>query len=104
MSLLEFCSLYFGMPKAAGVGGIEECSTRLGIKVDPVNLLILWSYTKEWVRAFSEFKVKGAGQIPLIYLGKPETEYSFLPEFYSKLFYAMYLAKGMFIFSFCVSY
>lgn len=90
------------MHKAAGVGGIEECSTRLGIKVDPVNLPILESITKEWVRAFSEFKVRDAGRIPLIYLGKPEIEYSFLPEFSLKLLYAVYLTGRVCFYFLCV--
>lgn len=90
------------MFKAAGVGGIEECSTRSGIKVDPMNLLILESITEEWVRAFSEFKVRGAGQIPLTDLGKPEIEHSFLPEFSSKLFYAVYLTGMVCLYFLCM--
>lgn len=50
---------------------------------------MLESIAKEWVRAFCEFKVRSAAQIPLIYLGKPEIEYSFLQEFSSRLFYAV---------------
>lgn len=47
--------------------------------------------------------MRGAGQTPLIYLGKPEIAYSFLSEFSSKLFYAVYLrGRVMFMFSLCV--
>lgn len=35
--------------------------------------------------------MRGAGQTPLVYLGKPEIQYSFLSELSSKLFYAVHL-------------
>lgn len=45
---------------------------------------------------------KSAGQIPQIYLGKPEIEYDFLQEFSSRLFYAVYLAGRLCLDLLCV--
>lgn len=46
--------------------------------------------------------MRSAGQIPLIYLGKPEIEYNFLLEFSSRLFYAVYFAGRLCLNLLCV--